>query len=79
MGARTFTLVAGLICLLASSQVMSQTITPNLPGTPPDPCGPRGCPPPHVQLCRTVYVHECVEYQAGRCKRFQSVPRQVCS
>jgi len=82
MRPRTFALIAtALTGLLAPSQVMSQTITPNLPGTPPDPCGPHGCPPPHVKLCKTVYVHECVEYQGSppRCKRFQSVPHQECS
>jgi hypothetical protein len=55
---------------------------PGWPNQTPDPCGPQGCPSPAPpKLCRTVYVHECVNYQ-GRpphCTQFQSVPHTVCS
>jgi len=55
---------------------------PGWPNQPLDPCGPHGCPSPvPPKLCRTVYVHECVNYQ-GRpphCTQFQSLPHTVCS
>jgi hypothetical protein len=81
MNTRMTMALGGAILLLAGSHASAGTITPNLPGPVLDPCGPGLCRQEHPKLCRTVTVHECMDYQGNppHCTRFQDSTREVCS
>jgi hypothetical protein len=69
-------------CFILSGSIAfgSTTGAPGTPNSPPDPCQNCQMPPP-AKLCKKVYTQECVEYQGTppRCKRYESVPHEVCS
>ena len=64
--------MVGASLLLTVSQSLSQTITPNLPGPVPDPCGPHGCPPTRSKIARCYTMmnqwnRQRHAYNTGQC------------